>query len=67
VYTVLQQLVQWVPAGMIQRLADEHTLDIHKWSAVNHVGALMYGQLVGCDSLNTKRPVASGNLRNKRH
>ena len=52
VYTVLRQLVQWIPAGMIQRLADEHRLDIRKWSAASHVVALMYGQLAGCDSLN---------------
>jgi len=51
-YTVLRQLVQWIPPGMIQRLADEHKLDIRKWSAVSHVVALMYGQLAGCDSLN---------------
>ncbi len=51
-YTVLRQLVQWIPAGMIQRLAVEHKLDIRKWSAVSHVVALMYGQLAGCDSLN---------------
>jgi len=36
-YTVLRQLVQWIPPGMIQRLADEHKLDIRKWSAVSHV------------------------------
>ncbi len=29
-YTVLRQLVQWIPSGMIQRLADEHKLDIRK-------------------------------------
>lgn len=52
VYTVLRQLVQWIPPGMIQRLAEEHKLDIRKWSAVSHVIALMYGQLAGCDSLN---------------
>ncbi len=52
VYTVLRQLVQWIPPGMIQRLADEHKLDIRKWSAVSHVVALMYGQLAGCESLN---------------
>jgi len=52
VYTVLRQLVQWIPSGMIQRLADEHGLDIRKWSAVSHVVALLYGQLAGCDSLN---------------
>jgi len=52
VYTVLRQLVQWIPSGMIQRLADEHRLDIRKWSAVSHVVALLYGQLAGCDSLN---------------
>ena len=52
VYTVLRQLVQWIPPGMIQRLADGHKLDIRKWSAVSHVVALMYGQLAGCDSLN---------------
>ena len=40
VYTVLRQLVQWIPPGMIQRLADEHKLDIRKWSAVSHVVAL---------------------------
>jgi hypothetical protein len=52
VYTVLRQLVQWIPSGMIQRLAEEHKLDIRKWSAVSHVVALMYGQLSGCESLN---------------
>ena len=31
VYTVLRQLVQWIPPGMIQRLADGHTLDTRKW------------------------------------
>ena len=51
-YTVLRQLVQWIPSGMIQRLADEHRLDIRKWSAVSHVVALMYGQLGGCDGPN---------------
>ena len=30
VYTVLRQLVQWMPPGMIQRLAAEHKLDIRK-------------------------------------
>jgi hypothetical protein len=34
VYTVLRQLVQWIPAGMIQRLAEAYKLDIRKWSAV---------------------------------
>jgi hypothetical protein len=53
VYTVLRQLVQWIPAGMIQRLADEHKLDIRKWSAVSHVVALMYGQLPPSESTNT--------------
>lgn len=29
-YTVRRQIVQWIPSGMIQRLADEHKLDIRK-------------------------------------
>jgi len=36
-----------IPAGMIQRLAEEYKLDIRKWSAASHVVALMYGQLAG--------------------
>jgi hypothetical protein len=52
VYSVLRQLVQWIPSGMVQRLAKEHKLDIRKWSSVSHVVALMYGQLSGCESLN---------------
>ena len=38
--------------GVDAGIADEHKLDIRKWSAVSHVVALMYGQLAGCDSLN---------------
>jgi hypothetical protein len=52
VYSVLRQLVQWIPGGLIQQLADGAELDIRGWSAVSHVVALMYGQLTGCGSLN---------------
>ena len=52
VYSALSQLVQWIPNGMIPRLAEEANLDIRKFSATSHVVALMYGQLSGCESLN---------------
>jgi hypothetical protein len=52
VYSVLRQLVQWIPGGLVQHLADGAGLDIRRWSAVSHVVALMYGQVTGCGSLN---------------
>ena len=52
VYSALSQLVQWIPAGAISRLALEAKLDIRSFSATSHVVALMYGQLSGCGSLN---------------
>lgn len=44
VYSILRQIVQWIPEGLISRLAMTYKLDIRKFSAVSHVVALMAGQ-----------------------
>jgi IS5 family transposase len=51
-YSTLCQLVQWIPAGLIESLAVEHGLDIRGFKATSHVVALMYGQLDAQASLN---------------
>jgi hypothetical protein len=51
-YTILAQLVQWISPGLIQKLAEQHRLDIRTFSATSHVVALMYGQLARCPCLN---------------
>ena len=51
-YPILRQLVQWIPEGLIQRLAAKHKLDIRKFGAVSHVVALLFAQFARCDSLN---------------
>jgi len=52
-YPILRQLVQWIPEGLVQRLALKHKLDIRKFSANSHVVALLFAQIALCDSLNT--------------
>ena len=49
-YPILRQLVQWIPEGLIQRVAAEHRLKTRRFSAVSHVVALLFGQLARCDS-----------------
>ena len=44
-YSILWQIVQWIPSGLIQRTADEHGLDTRRFSPLSHVVALLYGQL----------------------
>jgi hypothetical protein len=51
-YTTLRQLVQWIPAGLPDRLAREAGADIRKFSCTSHVVALLYGQLTRTGSLN---------------
>jgi hypothetical protein len=51
-YTILAQLVQWIPHGLIPKLAADFELDIRKFSATSHVVALMFGQLARCPCLN---------------
>ena len=51
-YTILAQLVQCIPNGLIPKLAEDFKLDIRKFSATRHVVALMYGQLARCPCLN---------------
>ena len=51
-YTTLRQLVQWIPEGLVDRLAREAGADIRKFTASSHVLALMYGHLSNAGSLN---------------
>ena len=47
-YTVLRQLVQWIPPGMIQRLADEHKLslaDVRLLDVLDRSGSARMGDL----------------------
>jgi len=52
VYSTARQLVQWIPEGLIGKLAKQFMLDIRKFSAVSHVVALLVGQLTGVGCLN---------------
>ena len=51
-YTVLRQIVQWIPTGLTDRLAKEAKADIRKFSCTSHVMALLYGQITKAGSLN---------------
>jgi hypothetical protein len=51
-YTALRQLVQWIPPGLVDRLAKEAGADIRSFSAFSHVLALLYGQITKAASLN---------------
>lgn len=51
-YTTLRQIVQWIPEGLVDRLAWEEGADIRKFSAFSHVLALLYGHISGASSLN---------------
>src|SRR5690554_5055538 len=51
-YTTLRQIVQWIPAGLPDRIAREAKADIRKRSCTSHVLALLYGQLAHAGSLN---------------
>lgn len=51
-YTVLRQIVQWIPEGLPDRLAKEAGADIRRFSCTSHVVALLYGQINRAASLN---------------
>ena len=51
-YTVLRQLVQWIPPGLADSLAKEAKADIRSFSAFSHVLALLHGQITKAGSLN---------------
>ena len=51
-YTTLRQLVQWIPAGLPDRIARDIGAYIRKFSCTSHVLALLYGQIVRAGSLN---------------
>ena len=51
-YTVLRQLVQWIPEGLPDRIAREAKADIRAFSCTSHVLALLYGQITRSGSLN---------------
>ena len=45
-YTVLRQLVQWIPPGLADSLAKDAKADIRYFSAFSHVLALLHGQVI---------------------
>ena len=51
-YTILAQLVQWIPKGLIPSLAEQFDIRYRTFNATSHVVALMYGQLSGYAGLN---------------
>ena len=51
-YTTLRQLVQWIPAGLPDRIARDIGAYSRKFSCTSHVLALLYGQIVRAGSLN---------------
>ena len=51
-YTVLRQIVQWIPEGLPERLAREAGADIRTFSCTSHVLALLYGQITKASGLN---------------
>ncbi len=48
----MRQLVQFIPSGLVDRLAKEAGADIRSFKAFSHVLALMYGQISKAASLN---------------
>jgi hypothetical protein len=51
-YTSLRQIVQWIPEGLLDRLAKKVKADIRTFSCTSHVLALLYGQIAKAGSLN---------------
>jgi len=51
-YTILRQIVQHIPRGMMERTAKEHKADIRKLSCASHVVAITYGHLTKARSLS---------------
>lgn len=51
-YTVLSQLVHWIPPGLPDKIAKDAQADIRSFSCTSHVIALFYGQLNYAASLN---------------
>ncbi|HOF42099.1 MAG TPA: IS4 family transposase [Candidatus Hydrogenedentes bacterium] len=51
-YTTLRQIVQWIPAGLPDRIARDAGADIRKFSCTSHVLALLHGHIVRAGSLN---------------
>jgi len=51
-YTTFHQLVQYIPHGLIDKIANEEGADIRKFSATSHFMALLFGQLTSAPSLN---------------
>jgi hypothetical protein len=51
-YSVLRQIVHWIPPGLPDRLARDAGADIRTFSCTSHVVALLYGQLNRAASLN---------------
>jgi len=51
-YTILRQIVQHIPRGMMERIAKEHKADIRKFSCTSHVVAITYGHLTKARSLS---------------
>ncbi|NLN01943.1 MAG: IS4 family transposase, partial [Lentisphaerae bacterium] len=51
-YTTLRQIVQWIPAGLPDKIARDIGADIRGFSCASHVLALLYGHIARAGSLN---------------
>jgi hypothetical protein len=60
-YSVLKQIVQWIPPGLPDRLAREAGADIRKFSCTSHVAApaLWATEPVGQSERNLRRRPAA--------
>lgn len=52
VYTILQQIVQYLPERTLEKLANKHRIDARSFSAASHVVALMIAHIAHVSSLN---------------
>ena len=51
-YTILHQIVQYIPGGFIEKIAEKIGVDARRFSCTSHVLALLYGHLSKAGSLN---------------
>ncbi len=50
--SVFHQIVQYLPRGLVEKLARKHKIDARKFSETSHVLSLMLGHFMHCFSLN---------------
>jgi hypothetical protein len=51
-YTFFRQVVQWIPPGLPDKIAENKNADIRRFSCTSHILALMYGHFSKANSLN---------------